>query len=229
MREPDIEGLATHDGPESCAVAREGGGEALTGVRMGTDIEPRKQESGAPTLFLEAEGYMTRGRYRESPSSPARSKTRRTCGTFLRENREIPMPPVADGATGRVGKAKRRTPAMHDVGKSDRPVIPTNPPNRAGQLATEAVEGRGLAKGNVGEQNAPRTQCRTSAHSALNRVRQAALAAPARHDPRQEPSALAALAGICAGGGPNPCAKGRPYRDQRDGSRTVDHDTGCWR
>ena len=174
MKEPDIGGLATHDGPESCAVVREGGGEALTGVRMGTDIEPRKQDSGAPTLFLEAEGNMSRGRYRESLDSPARSKTRSTCATFLRENREVPTSPAADGATGRVGKAKRRTPAMHDEGKSDSPVVPTKSPNKVGQPTAEAVEGRGLAKGNASEQNAPRTQCRTCVPSALDRVRQAA-------------------------------------------------------
>jgi hypothetical protein len=43
MRELYIEGLAPHGGPESCAVAREGGGEALTGVRAGRAIEPRNQ------------------------------------------------------------------------------------------------------------------------------------------------------------------------------------------
>lgn len=32
MKEPHIEGPATHDGPESCATTREGGGEALTEV-----------------------------------------------------------------------------------------------------------------------------------------------------------------------------------------------------
>ena len=35
MRTPDIEGVATRDGPESCAGTREGAGEALTGVRAG--------------------------------------------------------------------------------------------------------------------------------------------------------------------------------------------------
>ena len=35
MKESYGEGLATHTGPESCAVAREGGGEALTGERAG--------------------------------------------------------------------------------------------------------------------------------------------------------------------------------------------------
>jgi len=58
--------------------------------------------------------------------------------------------------------------------KSDSPVVPGKPPNKAGQPAAEAVEGRGLAKGNPPERNAPRTQSRTSAPSALERVRQAA-------------------------------------------------------
>ena len=35
MEEPYVEGVAIHDGPESCVVVREGGGEALTGVRAG--------------------------------------------------------------------------------------------------------------------------------------------------------------------------------------------------
>jgi hypothetical protein len=35
MKEPDDEGLASHIGPESCADACKGGGEALTGGRVG--------------------------------------------------------------------------------------------------------------------------------------------------------------------------------------------------
>jgi hypothetical protein len=41
MEEPYIEGIANRDGPESCAGFREGVGEALTGERIGWDIEPR--------------------------------------------------------------------------------------------------------------------------------------------------------------------------------------------
>jgi len=36
-----VEGVAIHDGPESCVGAREGVGEVLTGVRAGWAIEPR--------------------------------------------------------------------------------------------------------------------------------------------------------------------------------------------
>jgi group II intron reverse transcriptase/maturase len=63
---------------------------------------------------------------------------------------------------------------MNGEGKSDGPIVPTKSPNKAGQPAAEAMEGRGLAKGNTSQRNAPRTQRRTSAPSELERVRQAA-------------------------------------------------------
>jgi RNA-directed DNA polymerase len=59
-------------------------------------------------------------------------------------------------------------------GKSDRPTVPEKSPNNAGQLAAEGREGRGLAKGNLAQQNASRTPSREDALSALERVRQAA-------------------------------------------------------
>jgi len=43
MKESDIEGIAIHGGPEPCVDVREGGGEALEGVRAGRAIEPRNQ------------------------------------------------------------------------------------------------------------------------------------------------------------------------------------------
>ena len=43
MRESDIEGVASHGGPESCVGVCEGVGEALTGARMGWATEPRNQ------------------------------------------------------------------------------------------------------------------------------------------------------------------------------------------
>lgn len=56
MQVPYGEGLAGHAGPESCVGTREGDGEALTGVRVGWAIEPRKViVRDAQTLFM-AEG-----------------------------------------------------------------------------------------------------------------------------------------------------------------------------
>ena len=63
---------------------------------------------------------------------------------------------------------------MNGHGKSDRPVVPAKSPNRAERSAAEGMEGRGLAEGNLRQQNASRAQDRQDAPSALERVRQAA-------------------------------------------------------
>src|SRR5438093_7576726 len=59
-------------------------------------------------------------------------------------------------------------------GKSDSPAVPERSPNKAGQPAAEGMEGKGLAKGNLPQQNASRTPSRKDAPSELERVRQAA-------------------------------------------------------
>jgi group II intron reverse transcriptase/maturase len=74
---------------------------------------------------------------------------------------------------------------MDERGKSDRPVVPGKLPNKAEGTAAEAVEGRGLAKGNPPESNALRTQSRGGAPNALERVRRAA-----RRDRKQRFTAL---------------------------------------
>ena len=63
---------------------------------------------------------------------------------------------------------------MDGQGQSDRLVVPTKSPNNVGQPAAEGMEGRGLAKGNPSQQNAPRTLSRDGVLSALARVREAA-------------------------------------------------------
>lgn len=106
---------------------------------------------------------------------PARSETRRTYRTFLRENREVPPLPDTDGVSGRIGKAGGHKPVMNESGKSDGPVVPTKPSNKTPPGVAEVVEGRGTTKGNVGQQNTSRTQCRThGVPNALDRVRQIA-------------------------------------------------------
>ena len=63
---------------------------------------------------------------------------------------------------------------MNGPGKSDSPVVPEKSSNNVGQPAAEGTEGRGLAKGNLPQQNASRTPSRSNAPIALERVRQAA-------------------------------------------------------
>jgi len=52
MKESYIEGLATYDDPESCAVTREGGGEALTGACIGRVLSrERAHKLRRPTSY----------------------------------------------------------------------------------------------------------------------------------------------------------------------------------
>lgn len=64
---------------------------------------------------------------------------------------------------------------MNDHGKSDRPDVPAKSPNKTGQQpVAEGMEGRGLTKGKLQQQNTRRTQCRDSVQSALERIRKTA-------------------------------------------------------
>jgi RNA-directed DNA polymerase len=63
---------------------------------------------------------------------------------------------------------------MNGPGKSDSPAVPGKSPNNARASAAEEMEGSGLAKGNLPQQNASRILSRTDAPSALEQVRQAA-------------------------------------------------------
>jgi RNA-directed DNA polymerase len=106
MQESYGEGLATHTGPESCVAAREGGREALTGVRAGRVF------SRETHLLRDADAVEEGGRphsvrrHRQTRWSPARSETPCMPGHTSRENRESLWSPVADGAAGRIGKSK---------------------------------------------------------------------------------------------------------------------------
>lgn len=61
----------------------------------------------------------------------------------------------------------------NDSRKSDRPIVPTKPQNKA-DLAADVVEERGLAKGNAHRATTFRTQSRVDVSSDLMRVREAA-------------------------------------------------------
>ena len=94
MKELYVEGVASHDGPESCAGVREGAGEALTGVRAGGAIEPLNVDvRDADAVSLIGRPHR-RQRHRELAADPARSENLCMRGTSRCENREIPWLPV---------------------------------------------------------------------------------------------------------------------------------------
>ncbi len=63
---------------------------------------------------------------------------------------------------------------MHEHGKSDNPVVPAKPSNNAGVPVAEAVEERGLAKGNTGRPTRPGRSAGEGVPSGLDRVREVA-------------------------------------------------------
>jgi hypothetical protein len=106
MQESYGEGLAAHTGPGSCVAAREGGREALTGVRAGRVFSRERKLLRDADAVEEGGRPHPERRHRKTLRSPARSETPRMPGHTSRENRESPWSPVADGASGRIGKSK---------------------------------------------------------------------------------------------------------------------------
>ena len=88
-----VEGVATHDGPESCVDVRKDGGEALTGVRAGWAIEPGNQQVRGVDAVERSGRPHRQQRFRELLGDPARSKNLCMHGVSMRENREIPRSP----------------------------------------------------------------------------------------------------------------------------------------
>src|SRR5579875_2371316 len=63
---------------------------------------------------------------------------------------------------------------MHEHEKSDSPVLPTNPPNKATQVVAEVGEGRGLAEGNTDRPTRSGRSAGSGVSSGLDRVREVA-------------------------------------------------------
>jgi hypothetical protein len=110
MKELYIEDLASHDGPESCAVVRKGGGEALTGVRAGSVLSREIKGSGVPTSLSEAEGKIA-GRVIASGRRTPRGRRPGACtespGARTGRSRGRPYPSMTPGP-GRVGRVGGR-------------------------------------------------------------------------------------------------------------------------
>src|SRR6266540_6869854 len=63
---------------------------------------------------------------------------------------------------------------MNGYGKSDRPVVPANPPNKTAAAVAEAGEERGRAKGNTASKTRPGHSAGPGGPNALERVREVA-------------------------------------------------------
>ena len=63
---------------------------------------------------------------------------------------------------------------MHERGKSDMPVVPANPPNKAACAAAEVGEERGMAKGNTTSTTHPGPRAGSGVPNGLDRVREVA-------------------------------------------------------
>lgn len=165
--------MANHSGPESCGMHREVQVEALTGETDRPAIEPRNNYSGMPTLLSEAEGNMAHGVNRKSCADPARSETLRMSGSLSYGSSEISSVSGASGPDG-TGKVNDRKPVIDAAEKSDTPILPEKLPNK-GDDPAEAMEGRGVTRGNADGNPACRTQSRDKrASMGLEGVREAA-------------------------------------------------------
>jgi hypothetical protein len=99
MKESYVEGLASHDGLESCVYVRKGVGEALAEVCMGQVLSceihsPRRKaraDRGAEALDACRKPHRD-CRIGKAIPDPAQSETLSTCGNTLHGNREIPRP-----------------------------------------------------------------------------------------------------------------------------------------
>jgi hypothetical protein len=113
MRVSYVEGIANHNGPESCGAAREDGVEALIGGRTGRVLSREihdllhKQQALRDADAVEVRGRQYRvHRHREVYRDPARSKTPCMYASTLYGNREIPRLSAEERAADRVGKSK---------------------------------------------------------------------------------------------------------------------------
>ena len=102
-----VEDMASHSGPESCAVTREGGSEALTGVRTGQVLSRERSIILGADMVINMEG-KTFGRAMRAPGWPGVVEDPGMCGRSLHGNREI-LGLAGKALPVRVGKVRNRS------------------------------------------------------------------------------------------------------------------------
>ena len=155
MKVPYDEGVACHIGPESCVYLRKVVCEALTGESAGQVLSRengltlgcrRLQNVRKATRSISLLQEMFRPRVVRDPAHARKLPAREPGG---------PMSDLGGWRRGPRCESQGSTTAMTGRGKSDRPICTTEAAEQRQVrfLSAEAVEGRGLAKGNPIRQN----------------------------------------------------------------------------
>ena len=156
------EGVANRIDPESCAAAREGISEALTGERIGQPLSRESTLISGADVVLLTEGN-TDGRDIASAQTVRRGRRHWHVRTFLaREPGDLTVGQQHCNmcCSGPHREGEEPKPMMHDREKSDFAIVAGKPTNKAERSAAEPVERRAETKRNASEQSTHRTQCR---------------------------------------------------------------------
>ena len=102
-----VEGVAIHNGPESCAVTREGLSEALTGVRTGQVLSRERSIVSGADMVTNMEGN-TDGRAMQASGRPGVVVDPGMCGRSLHGNREV-LGLAGKALPVRIGKVRSRS------------------------------------------------------------------------------------------------------------------------
>lgn len=107
MKESNVEGVASHNGPEPCGGGGDIAAEALAGEKCRRGIEPRNRSnlSSADPLVIAGRQHIA-SRYGKLRDGSAGSKTHGMHRSFLHENRETLRSATADCAGVRTVNSK---------------------------------------------------------------------------------------------------------------------------
>lgn len=113
MKVSYVEGVANHNGFESCVGVRKSGGEALTGEGKGRvlsreihDLSGQRRELGDADALGIGGRQEWAHRFRKARPNPVRSETPSMYGNTLCGNREIPRLSAEERTAGRIGKSE---------------------------------------------------------------------------------------------------------------------------
>ena len=202
-RNSHIEGLATHDDPESCGGAREGVAEALTGAHAGRVLSREIEiDSQVPRLCLEPKATPEHRRVARCGGTwRGRLETPSMRGSTMRENRETLRTARGGWRRGPRWEVRGLEPSMHGGRESDCPVVPTKLPNKGRRRLKHGAMAdlNGHEGGNAGDSQAkpkePSGGRRTARGGGGGKAAGQGECGPAKHAPDTEPGGRAQCAG----------------------------------